>query len=178
LSAQLRTAASARQDAQRAGRLPAWCLKMFPAMSDDAALTLRLPRRTEAPAAARKALATLNGDLHLVSGARLADAQLLVTELVSNAVRNGTDDSVALVARVTPSTLRVEVANAGSGFDPAQVPAPSHERPGGWGLRIVDVLAPRWGVEPHADGVLVWFELDRPAADAALPLTGSAPPPE
>jgi anti-sigma regulatory factor (Ser/Thr protein kinase) len=56
---------------------------------DGALLSLDLPDRAQAPAAARKALTALNGSLHLVSEARLRDAQLLVSELVGNAVRHG-----------------------------------------------------------------------------------------
>jgi hypothetical protein len=29
----------------------------------------------------------------------------------------------------------------------------------GRGLMILDTLARRWGVEPHAEGKMVWFEL-------------------
>ena len=147
-------------------------------MPDDAVLNVRLPGRPEAASAARRALAALNGDLHLISASRLADAQLLLTELVSNAVRAGDGEPVRLRVLASDTTLRVEVANSGAAFDPARVAGPSHERAGGWGLRIVDVLAHRWGVEPDEDGVRVWFEVDRPQADAALPPTGDAPPPD
>jgi anti-sigma regulatory factor (Ser/Thr protein kinase) len=144
--------------------------------SDDALLVLRLPRRPEAPAAARKALASLNSDLHLISETRLKDAQLLVTELVANAVRYGRDD-VAMRVSATSDTLHVEVRDAGPEFAPDGLPSPSTERGGGWGLRIVELLAHRWGVEGHGERVRVWFELDRPAAEAPLPVAGEAPPP-
>jgi hypothetical protein len=35
-------------------------------------------------------------------------------------------------------------------------------RPGGWGLRLVEALALRWGVERSGDTV-VWFEVERSA---------------
>jgi anti-sigma regulatory factor (Ser/Thr protein kinase) len=145
--------------------------------SEDALLVLRLPRRPQAPAAARKALASLNSDLHLISGARLNDAQLLVTELVSNAVLYGQGD-VSLRVTASPEVLRVEVGDAGSRFELEALPGPSTERGGGWGLRIVELLAHRWGVEGHGDHVRVWFEVDRPAAETPLPVEGEAPPPE
>lgn len=144
---------------------------------DDALLALRLPRRAEAASAARKALASLNGDLHLVSEARLGDAQLLLTELVTNAVRHAQTDSVDLRVRATPQTLRVEVSNAGAEFTHADRGRPA-DQAGGWGLAIVDVVAHRWGIEPAGAGSLrVWFELDRPAAEAPIELEGDAPPP-
>src|SRR4051794_5636948 len=146
-------------------------------MLDDALLTLSLPQRPEAASAARKALAALNGDLHLISSERLADAQLLVTELVTNAVRASTTDAVQLRVQATDKALRVEVANSGGPFDPATLPMPTSLRAGGWGLRIVDVVAKRWGVERTEAGVNVWFELDRPSSPTSLPLSGEAPPP-
>jgi anti-sigma regulatory factor (Ser/Thr protein kinase) len=147
-------------------------------MPDDAVLDVRLPGRPVAASAARRALASLNGDLHLISEARLGDARLLLTELVSNAVRAGGGEPVHLCVRASATVLRVEVANSGGAFDPAGVPAPSSERAGGWGLRIVDALAHRWGVAAEADGVRVWFEVDRPQASTPLALTDDAPPPE
>src|SRR4051794_32424714 len=49
-------------------------------------VSLRLPSPLEAVSAARKALASLNAELHLISEARLFDAQLVTSELVTNAV--------------------------------------------------------------------------------------------
>jgi anti-sigma regulatory factor (Ser/Thr protein kinase) len=146
-------------------------------MPDDAVLDVRLPGRPEAASAARRALAALNGDLHLISEARLRDARLLLSELVSNAVRAGGGEPVHLCVRASATVLRVEVANSGGAFDPAGVPAPSSERAGGWGLRIVDALAHRWGVAAEADGVRVWFEVHRPRASTPLALSDDAPPP-
>jgi len=147
-------------------------------MTDDAALlALQLPCRPEAPSAARKALAALNGDLHLISEARLGDAQLLVSELVANAIRHAVSDAVALTVSATETTFRVEVANSGPGFDTSTLPEPSTERAGGWGLRIVDVLAHRWGVTPDGPHMRVWFEIDRPQASQPLQPSGDAPPP-
>jgi anti-sigma regulatory factor (Ser/Thr protein kinase) len=145
--------------------------------SEDALLVLRLPRRVEAPAAARKALASLNSDLHLISAARLSDAQLMVTELVANAVLHGEDD-VSMRVSASSDTLRVEVRDAGPRFELGALPSPSTEHAGGWGLRIVELLAHRWGVEGQGDRVRVWFEVDRPAAETPLPLEGEAPPPD
>jgi anti-sigma regulatory factor (Ser/Thr protein kinase) len=143
---------------------------------DEALLTLDLPRRAGAAAAARKALTALNGSLHLVSPARLDDAQLLVSELITNALRHGgrADDKIHMVVRADPQTMRVEVSDFGSGFDPGQLPGASAGRPGGWGLPIVASLAHRWGVE-RGEAMTIWFEIDRPQRDT--PLTPDASPP-
>src|SRR4051812_19894298 len=148
-----------------------------PDSRDRALVSLQLPGRPEAASAARKALAALNGDLHLISQARLSDAQLLLTEVVTNAIRHAGADAVTVAVRATARTLRVEVANRGAAFDPAAIANPSLDRPGGWGLRIVDVLAHRWGVEQRDERVAVWFEIDRPRTEAAVDVESDAPPP-
>jgi hypothetical protein len=50
---------------------------------DGALLSLDLPDRAHASAAARKALTALNGSLRVINEARLRDAHLLVSELVA-----------------------------------------------------------------------------------------------
>jgi anti-sigma regulatory factor (Ser/Thr protein kinase) len=146
-------------------------------MDDAALLSLQLPRRPEAASAARKALASLNGALHLIGEARLPDAQLLVSEIVTNAVRYSEHDTIALDVHATPATLRVEIANTGLGFDAGALAGPQPGNAGGWGLRIVDVIADRWGTAAGADTVRVWFEVDRPCAESPLEPSGEAPPP-
>jgi anti-sigma regulatory factor (Ser/Thr protein kinase) len=145
---------------------------------EEAVLNLSLPARPEAASAARQALAALNGSLHLISTARLADAQLLVTELVTNAVRHGDTETVGLEAYATQGTLRVVVANAGGRFESRGEESRAPDRAGGWGLRIVAALAHRWGVAEHGEDVKVWFEVDRPQREAPLVPTEPAPPPD
>jgi anti-sigma regulatory factor (Ser/Thr protein kinase) len=124
----------------------------------------RLPVTPEAAATARQALAPLAR--HLPDG-RMRDVRLLVSELVTNAVRHAnldSDDVIDLVIELAAHTLRVEVHDPGGGFEPS-APSPDPARPSGWGLYLVAELADRWGVD--SDGVtLVWFELDRQAAAA------------
>jgi serine/threonine-protein kinase RsbW len=124
----------------------------------------RLPASPEAASAARHALDDL-GDA--VSDARLRDVRLLVSEVVTNAVRHANlvaGDAIELVVELNRRTLRVEVHDPGGGFVPS-APAPDPTRPSGWGLYLVAELADRWGVDSD-DTTLVWFELDRRAAAA------------
>jgi anti-sigma regulatory factor (Ser/Thr protein kinase) len=112
----------------------------------------------DAAGAARNALIALDGriDEHL-----LGDARLLVSELVTNSVRHsrvGPAESVHMSVEVEGSTLRVEVADPGQGFEPEARDADPH-RIGGWGLYLVDQLADRWGVVRDRF-TRVWFELD------------------
>jgi anti-sigma regulatory factor (Ser/Thr protein kinase) len=125
-------------------------------------LERRLPVTPEAAAEARHALA----GLRLPDG-RERDVRLLVSELVTNAVRHAdlaAGDLILLVVEIEDGRLRVEVHDPGGGFVPT-APAPDPARPSGWGLYLVAELADRWGVDSD-NQTRVWFELDRPAAAA------------
>jgi anti-sigma regulatory factor (Ser/Thr protein kinase) len=123
-----------------------------------------LPVTPEAAAAARHALDGLSDD---VTDGRMRDVRLLVSELVTNAVRHAnlaSGDVIELVIEIADRTLRVEVHDPGGGFVPS-APSPDPARPSGWGLYLVAELADRWGVDSDEE-TLVWFELDRRAAAA------------
>ncbi len=117
-------------------------------------LVLALPVTPKAAQAARRALVAegLDPDLdHTVC--------LLTSELVTNCVRHaGMDegDRIVLAARLTADFARVEVRDSGEGFDPDV----RHEA-SGYGLRLMDMLASRWGMDSDEDGTRVWFEVDR-----------------
>jgi anti-sigma regulatory factor (Ser/Thr protein kinase) len=88
-----------------------------------------------------------------------ADALIVVSELVTNAIRHGgartEADAVDVHAALVPSGLRIEVTDPGPGFEPGgHGPRPD----GGYGLHLLDRLATRWGVA-GADPVTVWVEL-------------------
>jgi anti-sigma regulatory factor (Ser/Thr protein kinase) len=111
-----------------------------------------------AAASARNALLALDGRL---PAALLNDIRLLVSELVTNSVRHSgvaAHDPVRMQVQATESTVRVEVADRGRGFEPTPRDG-DRSRPGGWGLYLVDQLADRWGVtRNHLNRV--WFEMD------------------
>jgi anti-sigma regulatory factor (Ser/Thr protein kinase) len=86
-------------------------------------------------------------------------AALLVSELATNVVLHA-QTHFSLCADVTPSGLRVEVADGTR--DPPVVRSPGLEEQGGRGLILVSKLADNWGTEPIPDGKLVWFELSLP----------------
>ena len=119
----------------------------------------RLAVTPEAAAEARHALA----DIALDDG-RQRDVRLLVSELVTNAVRHANlapADIILLVIEVEDARLRVEVHDPGGGFVPT-APAPDPARPSGWGLYLVEELADRWGVVRNRM-TRVWFEIDSAA---------------
>jgi two-component sensor histidine kinase len=80
---------------------------------------------------------------------------ILVTELVTNAVRHG-GGSVRVRVEYEDGVVRGEVSDGGGGFDRAAELAIEGTADGGFGLKIVDRMADRWGTEPG----IVWFELD------------------
>jgi anti-anti-sigma factor len=117
------------------------------------------------PEAAAQARHALDGIPTGLPASRVRDVRLLVSELVTNAVRHAnlaTGDVIRLVVDLADHALRVEVHDPGGGFEP-KVPEPDPSRPSGWGLYLVSELSDRWGVD-SSDETLVWFELDRPAA--------------
>ena len=114
---------------------------------------LALPPAPTAARRARRALhdARVPEDLEHTVG-------LLTTELVGNAIRHGrlrADEKIVFAARFVTDFIRVEVADPGPGFDPED-----RHTVRGYGLRLVDKLASRWGVE-RGNGTRVWFEVDR-----------------
>jgi anti-sigma regulatory factor (Ser/Thr protein kinase) len=125
-------------------------------------LQVDLERDPDSAAQARRALANVSDH---VSPRRLEDARLLVSELVTNAIRHaGLSDAdvITLVLEIDDRGLRIEVRDPGPGFELAE-PTPDPARPSGWGLYLVRELSDRWGVERDHE-TLVWFELDREAA--------------
>ncbi|SDJ30718.1 Histidine kinase-like ATPase domain-containing protein [Frankineae bacterium MT45] len=119
-------------------------------------VTISLPQTSDAPAVARAFVAT-----HV---ARLApslvdDAELLVSELVTNALVHGRPAITVQIA-ASETGLTLSVSDAG---DPIpQSRAAAHPGlPNGRGLLIVDSVAADWGVIPAVPlpGKTVWFEL-------------------
>jgi two-component sensor histidine kinase len=106
---------------------------------------------------ARRELLTGNGTL---PSAVRDDVLLLVTELVTNAVRHssaGPDGLVRVEVRRGTDIVRVAVSDEGAGFT-AEAPLERTEA-GGWGLALVDRIADRWAITPTASGTCAWFEI-------------------
>lgn len=115
----------------------------------------QLPKDPGSAACARRVLDRLAGqvDEHL-----LANAQLLVTELVANAVEHVPEDGeIGLDVTTGRGRLRIGVTDPGHGFTP-RPRRPDSPADSGWGLHFVDQLADRWAVELDAHS-RVWFEL-------------------
>ncbi|MGH3112834.1 MAG: ATP-binding protein, partial [Gaiellaceae bacterium] len=67
-----------------------------------------------------------------------ADAELLVSELVTNGIQHGPGGAswIDVRVRMDGSGLTVEVSDDGEGFDPDQFAEPDPARAGGWGLAL------------------------------------------
>ena len=85
----------------------------------------------------------------------IADLELVVSELVSNAVEHGCG-TIRLDVDLDGYGLHGFVADGGDGFDYAPSSADT-DKPRGRGLSIVGALATRWGIR---DGrTHVWFDI-------------------
>jgi anti-sigma regulatory factor (Ser/Thr protein kinase) len=127
-------------------------------------LELRLRPDANSPAEARRSLEALRPGLNDLL---VDDAVLLVSEVVSNSVRHARlddTDSIEVRVRGSKSKLRVDVMDPGPGFDPGGIGRSDAD--GGWGLKLLDRLATRWGVERN-DVTRVWFELNDPVSPGA-----------
>ncbi|MEX3105564.1 hypothetical protein DF268_43530 [Streptomyces sp. V2] len=89
-------------------------------------------------------------------------AELLTSELVTNALLH-TDDDAVLTASVGPDGLHVEVRDFVDRLPRPQAPR-ADDGTHGRGLLLVQALADSWGIRPHGIGKAVWFELDADAA--------------
>jgi anti-sigma regulatory factor (Ser/Thr protein kinase) len=119
----------------------------------------RLALDVHAPGAARVVVANCLGDR--VAASVFHDAQLLVSELVTNSVRHSgmpAGSEVIVSVDLTPGMMRLDVE------DPGHAGAVAPRAPGtggGYGLNLVQALSERWGLERVAEGgTRVWAQLD------------------
>src|ERR1700733_4939662 len=119
---------------------------------------MSLPAAEQAPGLARQATRKVLTSWRV---AHLEETALLVvSELVTNAVRHAARGGSMLILRLEGggTSLRIEVHDAD----------PQRPRPGtpdgldesGYGFVIIDALANKWGVSETATGKAVWAELD------------------
>lgn len=106
------------------------------------AVDLYLPRDTSAPAVARRAVTRHFADL--LGPARMDDLQLVITELVSNAVVHGQGE-ILLRLGFKSNTVFGEVVDQGGGFE-RELRVSGTDDVSGRGLLLVEQLASKWGV--------------------------------
>lgn len=123
-------------------------------MARDEAEPLRLALRADdqAPGRARALARRLEGHC---TAAAMTDLELVLSELVTNAVMHGRGAVEVLLEPLRGGRVRGHVTDQGDGTVALR---PRADDTGGMGLRLVDAVA-RWGVQ--APPTRVWFELPR-----------------
>ena len=115
------------------------------------------------PAARRFATSVLRG----ASASTLEAIELMVSELATNCIRH-TDSGFDLTIIRDGPDIRVEATDGAGGTPTMRSPKPTDES--GRGLKIVDMLSARWGVQPRASaGKTVWFMISDAGAPAGNP---------
>lgn len=93
----------------------------------------------------------------------VANAELLVSEIVTNAVRHGAGE-ITLRLRLDPPGIGVAVSDTSDRLPVVSPAPPPADQGSGRGLLIVDAVSSDWGVTRHRPppGKTVWFDV-RPA---------------
>jgi anti-sigma regulatory factor (Ser/Thr protein kinase) len=110
-----------------------------------------------APAQARAFLAETLARAHWEG--RSDVVALLISEVVSNAVRHGSPSPgapIEVTAAILDGILRVAVRDQGAGYDAWDAKETGH---GGWGIHLIRKLASRSGASRTGRGFEVWFEV-------------------
>lgn len=134
-------------------------------------MAAHVPRTTvlvAEPVAVSEARAWMTSNAaELIDDELLPNLSLVISEIVTNAVRHGEPGGeIRLAATPKEEFLCVQVTDGGRGFVP-QPGALASEPGGGYGLFLVESLTRRWGVTRENMRTRVWFEFDYAAADAA-----------
>jgi anti-sigma regulatory factor (Ser/Thr protein kinase) len=115
-----------------------------------------LPGTPRSAAIARQAARQLLGARHPAT----ETAMLLVSELVTNAVQHSKSGepggSVTVALCPGPAGLLIQVRDDGGQSEPRVTGLSADAAEHGYGLRLVDALAERWGTISSPDGRITW----------------------
>lgn len=116
--------------------------------------TWTLPHDSTAPAQGRWHVREIaSNDIEAV------DAELVVTELITNAWKHGVGE-ITLSVEVAEEILHIEVCGA-SGGDPKASTVDDAVEASGRGLLMIEGLAERWGFDRRGEVVCVWADVPR-----------------
>jgi anti-sigma regulatory factor (Ser/Thr protein kinase) len=101
-----------------------------------------------------------------VSAPRIADLRLVISEVITNAVRHGGEGEMLVAVTPKLGYLCVQVTDTGDGFAP-RPRAFEPDDDGGFGLFLIERLTRRWGLTREDSNTRVWFEFDFDAAAVA-----------
>jgi len=114
--------------------------------------TWQLPRDSTAPGQARWHMREL-----FANDREAVDAELVVSELVTNAWKHGHGEGpITLNAQLRNGGVRLEVCGAANGEPRVETDSDSSS---GRGLLLIDGLAQAWGHERRGELVCVWAEI-------------------
>jgi anti-sigma regulatory factor (Ser/Thr protein kinase) len=102
-----------------------------------------------------------------VAATRIADLRLVISEVITNAVRHGGNGDMVVAVTPKQGYLCVQVTDTGDGFAPRPRAFEPDDDDGGFGLFLVERLTRRWGLTRENSNTRVWFEFDFDA-DAAV----------
>jgi anti-sigma regulatory factor (Ser/Thr protein kinase) len=94
-----------------------------------------------------------------VEESRIADLRLVISEVITNAVRHGGNGDMLVAVTPKHGYLCVQVTDTGDGFAP-RPRAFEPDDDGGFGLFLVERLTRRWGLTRENNNTRVWFEFD------------------
>lgn len=116
--------------------------------------TWELPRNSTAPAQGRWHVRGVTSN-----DREAGDAELVVTELITNAWKHGSGDGpITLRVEVRDDAMRLEVCGE-SASDPVSSQQTAGSDSGGRGLMMIDGLADSWGYERNGSNLCVWADL-------------------
>ena len=114
----------------------------------------KIRAQPEGPSHARRIIAEELSDL--LSPRELEDLKLMVSELVTNGIVHGHHENATpvILDLCVNGHIRCTVLDDGPGF--AERARESERR--GWGLRLIEQLSDRWGMQCSPRRTEVWFE--------------------
>jgi anti-sigma regulatory factor (Ser/Thr protein kinase) len=125
--------------------------------------TVRLPNTPSSTRAARSFVAgrldRWGATAEDIANGQAIDAVLVVSELVSNAVKFSSSE---VEVRLDTHRDRIEIAVSDDNPGRAELQRPDSRIPGGRGLVIVRALSEKWGQEWREDHKTVWAHLRLP----------------
>ena len=117
-----------------------------------------LPATTMAPSAARRVTKTLLALWGLTD--LCEDAELIVTELLTNALQHAPGRGfLQLALKGETDGVVIGVPDTSPAIPLIRTFAPALDD--GRGMRLIEQIATEWGAEPYQDGKLVWARLQR-----------------
>ena len=119
-------------------------------------ISLELPATKHAAARAREAVREAAETCGVGDDDRWR-MELIVTELVTNAVRHGPGGPVEVAIQAGGNGFRGEVADPGPGIQRGELMKRRATEEGGRGLFLVDALSDSWGLSDNTSRV--WFEV-------------------